>query len=223
VELSARPAARNQALAQTLPCLAGEHLSIAGNFDFDAELAASGPADALLESLQGSFRFATRSGRIQRAAAVSRTLAVNEVASRLGTAPDALMAGGLEYEQIVLAGKLEGSRLRLDHLMLESPALGITASGEIELTKQTLALQGLVAPLDTIGRLVKRVPLVGRVFGASLVVIPVSVSGEWRDPQVKVMPAAAIGASLLNLMAATFKAPIQLLDPLAGQAPPSKP
>jgi hypothetical protein len=222
VELSARPAARNQQLEQTLPCLAGEHLSIAGNFDFDAELAASGPADALLETLHGSFRFATRSGRIQRAAALDRTLAVDEVAGRVRTAREALKAGGLEYEQIVLAGKLQGSRLQLDHMMLESPALGLTASGEIELRKQTLALLGLVAPLDTINRVVKRVPLVGRVLGASLVVIPVSVSGEWRDPEVKVLPAAAIGASLLNLMAATFKAPIELLDPLVGR-PQSKP
>ena len=222
VELSARPAARNQALAQTLPCLAGEHLSIAGNFDFDAELTASGPADALLETLHGSFRFSTRSGRIQHAAALDRTLAVDEVAGRVRTAHEALKAGGLEYEQIVLAGKLDGDRVRLDHAMLESPALGLTASGEIERRKQTLALQGLVAPLDTINRVVKRVPLVGRVFGASLVVIPVSVSGEWRDPQVKVLPAAAIGATLLNLMAATFKAPIELLDPLVGR-PQGKP
>jgi hypothetical protein len=61
------------------------------------------------------------------------------------------------------------------------------------------------------------------VLGASLIVIPVSLSGPWHDPQVRVMPGAAIGATLLNLMTETFKAPVQLLDPLAGQPPPGKP
>jgi ABC-type Mn2+/Zn2+ transport system permease subunit len=79
-------------------------------------------------------------------------------------------------------------------------------------------LQCLVAPLDNMSRVVKRVPIVGRVLGTSLVVIPVSITGDLRDPKVQVMAAGAIGASLVNLMSATFKAPIELLDPSAGKA-----
>lgn len=215
--VSVRLQARSQPLEQAVSCLAGAHLAITGTFDLDAEFAASGPADALLRAARGSFRFATRAGRIHRAAAVSRTLAVDEVATRLRAAPSDLMAGGFEYEEIAVAGALEAGRVRLDHATLDSPALGVTMSGEIGIADHSIALQGLVAPLDNISRVVKRVPIVGRVLGTSLVVIPVNVTGDLRDPKVTVLKAAAVGASLINLMTTTFKAPIELLDPLAGQ------
>jgi hypothetical protein len=221
VEVKTQLKARGAELGGTLSCLAGEQLEATGGYDLDAEFFASGRGDALLQGARGSFRFAARNGRIQRAVGLSRALDVDEVATRTRARAQELMAGGLAYEEIRLAGTLDAGRVRLEHVIVDSPVLGITVSGEIGIADHTVALQGLVAPLDNTSRVVKRVPIVGRVLGTSLVVIPVSITGDLRDPKVQIQPAAAIGASLVNLMSATLKAPIELLDPSAGKAPRS--
>ena len=95
VEVNTQLKARGAELGQTLSCLAGEHLAVTGTYDLDAEFSASGRGDALLQAARGSFRFAARNGRIQRAVAVSRALDVDEVATRTRARSSELMAGGL--------------------------------------------------------------------------------------------------------------------------------
>jgi len=174
--------------------------------------------DALLKAARGSFSFAAHAGRISRVAALSRTLELDEIAGRMETASGKPVKDGIDYDKFTAAGTFEGSRVRLDRVTLDSPLLGATVAGEIGLAERSLALQGLVAPLDTLSRTARRIPLVGSVLGASIVVVPVSVTGSFEDPKVKVLEAAAVGATLINLMVTTFKAPIQLLDSAMGKA-----
>ena len=218
VAVSARGTARNQPLADTVPCLGGDDFAATGTYDLDAEFSASGPPAGLLGAARGSFRVAARSGRIHRSTALSRALAVDEVAARTQANPADMLARGLEYREITAAGTLEAGRVRLDHGMLDSPSLGITVSGEVDVGDGSLALQGLVAPLDGIHRVMRRVPVLGRVLGTPLVVVPVSITGRLTDPEVKVLPAAAVGATLINLMSATFLVPVRLFDPAAGRS-----
>ena len=47
--------------------------------------------------------------------------------------------------------------------------------------------------------------------------IPLSVTGDLRDPQVVPLGPAAIGDTLVNLMGAVVKTPVDLLDPFVGR------
>ena len=224
VAVSARGTARNQPLADAVPCLGGDDFGATGTYDLDVDFSASGPPAGLLRAARGSFRVAARSGRIHRSTALSRALAVQEVAARTQASPADMLARGLEYQEITAAGALEAGRVRLDHGMLDSPSLGITVSGEVDIGDGSLALQGLVAPLDGIHRVMRRAPVLGQALGTALVVVPVSITGRITDPDVKVLPAAAVGTTLINLMSATFLAPVRLLDSAGqqgtqGQAP----
>ena len=161
VAVMARGTARNQALAGTVSCLWGDNLAATGTFDLDVELSASAPPAELLRAARGSFRVAARSGQIHRSNALSRALAVDEVAARTRTNHADMLARGLEYREITAAGSLEASRVRLERGMLDSPSLGITVSGEVDIGDESLELQGLVAPLDGIYRVIRRVPVLG--------------------------------------------------------------
>ena len=65
--------------------------------------------------------------------------------------------------------------------------------------------------------MVRHVPIVGEIFGARVVGIPVSITGDMRDPRVVPLGPAAIGQSLVNLMGAVVKTPVDLLDPFLGR------
>jgi hypothetical protein len=162
-----------------------------------------------------------RDGRILKAPAITRILFLNNVATLLRSGPEELLKGGLEYSQASLTGTLAGTRFLVESTTLDSPSLGIAGSGTIDLAARRLDIHGLVAPFANINAVARRIPWVGRVFDTRLVGIPVSVTGDWRDPAVVPLGPEAVGQSLLNLMGATFKAPIELLDPLFGRKAPA--
>ena len=223
VTLTGRGRARNQDLADAAECLARENRAVTGRFDLDLELAASGAPEALVRTGRGSLRFVAREGRILNAPEISRILSLQSVAGLLRGGPKELMAGGLEYTQTTVTGTLEGTRVRIESATLDSPALGIGLSGEVELTTRTVALRGLVAPFANINPVARRIPILGPIFNTRLLGVPVSITGDWRDPTVVPLGPEAVGQSLVNLMSATFRAPIELLDPFLGTRRSSEP
>jgi hypothetical protein len=216
ITLTGRGQARDQDVAQSAECLARENIALTGRFDLDLDLAASGPPEALLRSTSGNLRIVAREGRIQRAPAIIRILFLNNVAALLRSGPEELIKGGLEYREMALTGMLDGTRLLVERATLDSPSLGIAGRGELDAEKRTIAMRGLVAPFANINAVARNIPWVGRLFDTRLVGIPFSVYGDWRDPTVVPLGPAAVGQSLVDLMGATFKAPIELLDPFVG-------
>ena len=93
---------------------------------------------------------------------------------------------------------------------LDGASLYLTIRGDVKFADGGLELQGLVAPIA------------GRPLGATLVVVPVSIRGTVSDPQVNVVPAAAVGMTLINLITARFLLPFSLFD-IAGGGSQSKP
>jgi hypothetical protein len=219
VEAKLQLRARAQPLGETLSCVTAGRLAATGTYDLDAELTASGPVGELRNAARGTFEFKAREGRIQRDAILSRALAIDEVATRLDEPPPKLLAEGLDYAEFAAAGSLESGFVRLDHGVLDSGKVEIAIRGDIALADGGLELQGLVAPLGTMLRAARRVPVLGRAVGATLIVVPVSITGNVRDPEVKVLSAAAVGTTLVNLMSARFLLPIHLLDIAGGMVP----
>ena len=216
VSVQGRIQARKQPLAETLPCLAGKHYELTGVFDLDAEYSASGPAATLERTMRGSLRALARDGSVQHATAVTRILKVDGVSTRLDKQPSELTARGLRFSEITIEGTFDAGKARVERVTMDSPAVGIALSGEVDLYTGQMSLRGLAAPFGNIATIVKRVPLVGRVFGTHIVGIPISLTGDIRDPEVVPLGPAAVGQNIVNLMGAVIKAPIDLIDPNAA-------
>ncbi len=73
-------------------------------------------------------------------------------------------------------------------------------AGEIDVPAGQLDMQGVVAPFGRIPGAMQHVPIVGRILGTRAVGIPLSVTGDLRDPRVVPLGPAAIGQSLVNLL-----------------------
>ena len=68
----------------------------------------------------------------------------------------------------------------------------------------------------------QHVPIIGRIFGARVLGIPLSVTGDLDDPRVVPLGPAAIGQSVVNLLGAVVKMPIDLIDPFVGRPQPAR-
>jgi hypothetical protein len=217
--ISGRLSARGEPLEGTISCLTGRNVEMTGKVDADADVTASGPFDALVRSARGSFRVTARDGQILRALGITRILSLDNVAALLRARPDELMARGLDYSELAVAGTLAADRVRIESGTLNAAALGLAFSGDIDLSAERLDMHGIVAPFGRLQGVMSHIPVVGNILGARVVGIPVSVTGDIRDPLVVPLGPAAVGQSMINLLGAVVKTPIDLLDPFVGRTP----
>ena len=90
----------------------------------------------------------------------------------------------------------------------------IVGQGEIDLADRKISLTLLVAPLKTVDRITKLIPLVSHIFAGTLVTIPVKVQGDLKDPRVTPLSPSAVGAELLAMMKRTLGLPFKIIESL---------
>ena len=214
--VSGRIAERGAPLETVVPCvLPGRDLVATGRLDINAEYTASGPPGELAQRLSGTFRATGRGGRIQYTKLAPKILALEPVAERMKAEHVAEVAArGLDFTRVAAVGTLDAGRVRLERFTLDSWVLGLGLTGEIDLAEGQLGLRGVVAPLGNVTGALRRVPVVGRLFGARIVGVPFSVSGDWHDPRVTPLGPEAIAGTFVDLLSRTLNAPIRLLRPL---------
>jgi hypothetical protein len=214
--VAGRLVASGASLDTLLPCvLPGRELIVTGRLDGDAEYAASGSPGELARRLTASFRARGRDGRIRHGTVGPRILALRPVAERIeADLTQEVTTRGLRYREMAVAGTLDAGRVRIERFTLDAPILGIGMTGQVDVVDEQLALRGVIAPFGTATAALRRIPLLGRLFGARVLGVPFSVSGDWNDPRVSPLGPEAIAGSLLDLLGSALNAPIQLLNPL---------
>ena len=213
--ISGRVVARGAPLDTVLPCfLRSRDLVMTGRLDVDAEFSAVGPPAELAQRLSGAFRGRARAGNIQHERLGPRILALEHVAARVEADQAARAAArGFDYSEIAVVGTLDARRARLERFTLDARMLGLGVTGEVDLADGQLALRGVVAPFGRATAALRRVPVLGRLFGARIVGVPFSVHGDWHDPRVIPLRPEAIAGTFLDLLSRALNAPIELLNP----------
>jgi hypothetical protein len=207
---------RGAPLDTVLPCiLPGQHLVMTGRLDLDGEYAASGSPQELGQRLSGSLRARGRAGRIEYRTVLPDIVKIEAVGEQMVREDiEELAARGLEYREVAVRATFDPGHARIDRFTLDSRTLGIGMTGSIDVAAGELALRGVVAPFGSATAMLRRIPVLGRIFGARIVGIPFSVSGDWHDPRVRPLAPEAIAGSMLDLVSRALNAPIRLLNPL---------
>jgi uncharacterized protein involved in outer membrane biogenesis len=212
---------RGARLEESVPCLTERRVAATGGFDMDVRFTSEGPPGLLLDLIQGDFQFNARDGRILAFTTLNRVFAALNVTEAVrGRLPD-LTREGMAFKSAQVKGRIDGSRLLFEDSVLDADTVTLAAQGQADLAARTLDLDLLVAPLKTVDAVVRRVPILGRVLGGTLVAIPVRVRGPVTDPAVVPLAPQAVAARLLGILGNTLKLPVDLFDALgaAGQAP----
>jgi len=212
-----RLAAKNTSLDNLATCLGNEHFSITGNFDINAALSAKGAMDNIGQSIvrnaSGTIEVAARDGQIRKLALLGNIMAMKSV-SDLAKGDVKFGSDGFAYRKLDVLGKIASGKFTLEAASLDSPGLGLAATGTISLENYDSHLTALVAPFGTLDRVARKIPIVGYVMGGALTSIPVGVSGDIRDPRVVPLGPRAVGSEVFGIFERTFKLPGKLVDTL---------
>jgi uncharacterized protein involved in outer membrane biogenesis len=211
---------RGARLEESISCLTERRIAATGGFDMDVRFASAGPPDLLLDRMQGDFQLNARDGRILAFNSLNRVFAVlNVTEAARGRLPD-LSRQGMAFKSAQAKGRIDGSRLLLEESVLDADTVTLAAQGQVDLAARTMDLYLLVAPLKTVDAIVRRVPILGRVLGGTLVAIPVHVSGTLTEPVAMPLAPQAVAARLLGILGNTLKLPIDLFDALGASKTP---
>jgi hypothetical protein len=205
---------KNQPLERTVRCLTGGNLELTGSADLTAELRTQGERPHLLRDMTGTAQAEVRDGRVKKFALLGNILAFRGIASL-----EDMKADGFPYRRMSAKGSFAGGEFRLEEGFFDSPAARLAASGRIDLTGPNSQLTVLIAPLTTVERVVGAIPLVGDVFGGTMVALPVAVHGDIRDPTILPLGPRAISDQLLGIFERTLKLPGKLVVPAQTPRP----
>jgi hypothetical protein len=214
MKISLEPLAHGGKLDESLGCILHEDLRITGDYDLSGKLTGSGPWKRLLQSLQGNLDFTARQGHIRHDKIVEGVIAYLNSTSLFKGSHSSLLKEGVPYETIVLQGTLREGVVSLTKCVIRGRDLYITAEGDLDLRKDTLALNVLVAPFTRLDRLLSNIPIVKNIAGNALVVVPVRVEGTFHEPKMKPLPASMVGKNVTNLMKDIVQAPMKIIEPV---------
>jgi hypothetical protein len=207
--------AHQQDLETTARCLSEERLLLTGEFDLRADLSTSGVRSDWLRNLRGPVQLEARNGKVMKFALLGNILALGNVADVLRQNGTQLDERGFTYRRLIVEGQIGEGAFTVNQSAFDSDAVGLVATGKVGLLDRQGRLTVLVAPFGRVDRLVRKLPVVGYVLGGTFTSIPVRVTGDFRDPLVVPLSAAAVTSELAGIFVRTLKLPAKILEPVS--------
>jgi hypothetical protein len=206
--------AENEDLESAILCLLDKKGLITGSFDLKGNVMTRGKGKNLRKSFNGSIVFTAQKGRIYRGGVLAKIFAFMNLSEVFtGTLPD-MVNKGFGYKTISAQGTLQGSTLLLKEVIIDGSSMEIINQGDVDLIDKTLDLVVLVAPLKTVDRFAKFIPVVKDITGGTIVTIPLKVTGDYDDPKITYLPVSAIGSGVYGILKKTLKVPFKIIQPV---------
>ncbi len=190
---------------ELLPCLNVSHSSLEGQFEFACSLQGTEK-----EWTGGEFTLTSQKGNLRRMVLLSNIFRVINFTDLLRDYGES----GFPYSLIDVKGHIESDNIVLDKAHINGRGLDMLGEGRVNIPTMISDMTIYVVPLKTIDSVLNAVPVVGRAVGGRkghIVTIPVSISGDIREPEVNVMSVKAIGLSTLKWIGDTLLLPYDLL------------
>ncbi len=190
---------------ELLPCLHVINNSLEGRFELNCTLKGTEK-----EWTDGEFYLKSQKGNLRRMVLLSNIFRVINFTDLLVDYGES----GFPYSLMDIRGHIKSDNIILDKAQINGRGLDMLGEGKINISNMDSNLTVYIIPLKTIDSVLNMVPVVGRAVGGRkghIVTIPVSISGNIKDPDLNVMSIKAVGLSTLKWIGDTFLLPYDLL------------
>jgi len=202
-------------------CLSGSGVLISGALDLDAKLRTQGAPEELVRNLQGTVKLHAEKGRVHKFGLLANLLAYVKGVGLLEKDSPGLDRQAFPYRELDVDARIEGGKVNIDESAFRSDALGLVATGSIEIPDPKTQLTVLVAPFGQVDKMLGSIPIVGYLTGGSIISLPVQISGDIRDPLVVPLDPRALASRVLGVFERTFKLPEHMLAPAGAATAPA--
>ena len=185
-----------------------------GTLSAQGDLNARGSSpDELKKSLLGSLSFHIDNGSIRRFASLSKIFSILNVSQLLKMHLPEMTSGGMPFSEITGTVAIKDGILSTSDLFVKSEAMNISAVGSLNLPKELLNLIVGVQPLQTVDKVINRIPIVGWILTGkdkSWITSYFEVTGSPGDPKVSVKTVSSMATGVFNIFNRLFQLPTKL-------------
>ena len=202
-------------LESTSRCLTDNKQAVKGNYSLKSQVTGRGTPGKVAQTLRGEFEFSAQDGEVLQSPTVDTPLeAAFDYLNKTGdfnvAFPD-LDRESFPFRLIRSRGRVEGTTLVNDELIIQSSLFTITGNGRIDVEHKQIDAKGLVSVLMPGDSIIKRVPIFGSLLGGSILGIPVRVTGSLEHPDVTYLSPTDVGAELLNIPMRILGLPLEAI------------
>jgi uncharacterized protein involved in outer membrane biogenesis len=184
---------------------------ISGRLALKGELTASGEGQAALKkTLQGALVMRMEDGTLNKFSAISKIFSLLNVSQLFKLRLPDMFSTGMPYD--VISGNFsfsDGIAVTSD-LAIDSPSIKMRVVGNSDLVRKEIDLTAAVQPLQTIGMIISRIPVIGWILTGndnSFLITYYKVKGNWSDPAVTSANISELPQSVFNVFRRVYTLP----------------
>jgi len=166
------------------------------------------------ESINGDLAFSATEGAIAKYYLVSKMFTVLNVYKIVKKKKIDLLSEGFSYDRIKSSFQIQNGIMKFDDFYFASDSVQMSVVGEYSLGKRKVNAVAGVQPLETLGRIVSSVPVLGWVMTGEdkkLLVVMLKIEGDIEDPAVIPQPVNTLSKSVMGIVLRSMKLPSKLI------------
>ncbi|QXE85794.1 AsmA-like C-terminal domain-containing protein [Geomonas nitrogeniifigens] len=201
--------------AALLHSLGVKKQEVTGAMSLQGDLAVRGESAAdFKRSIQGNVKLRIERGSIRKFSTLSKIFSILNVSQLFkGQLPD-MVSGGMPFNKITGDIAFNNGVATTQNLFVDSNAMNISAVGKVDLVKDELDLNVGVQPLQTVDKVVSKIPIFGWILTGkdkSLITTYFEAKGHIEDPQVTAVPVKSLAKGVFNIFKRVFELPARLI------------
>ncbi len=187
---------------------------VTGTLTLHGDLTARGTTLVdIKKSALGTIQLGMNNGKFRKFSVLSKVFSILNVSQLLKFKLPDMTSGGMPYSTIKGNIALKDGILTTKDLFISSNAINMSIVGTADIIKEELNLTLGAQPLQTVDKIVNRIPIVGWLLTGKdkdLVTAYFEAKGTWSNPQVSAIPVKSMGKGLLNIFIRAFELPVRL-------------
>ncbi len=169
--------------------------------------------DAIKKTANGVITLAVERGTLKRFNTLSKVISIINVSQLLRFSLPDMAKDGMPFNRITASIGITNGVMTTRDFFIDSNVMHVTTVGSIDLVKETLDMQIGVQPLQTVDKVVSRIPVVGWILSGgdgSLITTYFDAKGSWDDPQVTAVPVQTLATGTFDIFRRILELPVRL-------------
>jgi uncharacterized protein YhdP len=187
---------------------------VTGTLSIQGNLTARGnTAVEIKKSALGNIKLSMNNGVLKKFSTLSKVFSILNISQLLKFKLPDMASDGMPYSSIKGSISVKDGIMSTQDLFITSNAINMSIVGTADIVKEELNLTLGAQPLQTVDKIVNRIPIVGWLLTGKdkdLVTAYFEAKGKWSDPQVSAIPVKSMGKGILNIFIRAFELPVKL-------------
>lgn len=188
---------------------------VTGTLSLQADVTARGATMAdLRKSLLGHATLRFDDGKMRKFNVLSKVFSILNVSQLLKFQLPDMVKDGMPYSRITGTFAMSDGVISTEDLFIDSNAMNISTVGKIDLVREELAVTVGVQPLQTVDKVVNRIPIVGWILTGKekhFITTYFEAKGKISNPTVTAIPVKSMSRGVFDIFKRVFQLPAKLI------------